>query len=263
MVPPPARLGVDVRRRDLCLALMGAAGLAGCATAPPAVPAVYPEVMPLAGASDAAGLPPGWRPYIMRPDRVRTAYDCVQRDGRMALHAVADSAASGLACAVDIDAQRSPWLRWQWRVDAIDERATVADDDAEDTAARIVVAFDGDVSRLSLRDRIFFEQVEIFTGNVLPFATLTYVWDGREPVGKVLPYARCSRIRYDVVESGAARVGAWLAYERNVIDDYTRVFGEPPSGHIRSVGVLTDSDDLKNRAEAWYADIGLHAERSA
>lgn len=219
--------------------------------------------MPIAAGTNAAGLPPGWRPYIMRPDRVRTRYECVPRDGRATLHAVADNAASGLACAVDIDAQRSPWLRWQWRVDTIDERATVADDVAEDTAARIVVAFDGDTSRLSLRDRIFYEQVELFTGNVLPFATLTYVWDGRLPVGRVLPYARCARIRYDVVESGAARVGQWLAYERNVVEDYERVFGEPPSGHVRSVGVLTDSDDLKNHAEAWYAGIGLHAARLA
>ena len=116
---------------------------------------------------------------------------------------------------------------------------------------------------LSLRDRIFFAQVELFTGNLLPFATLTYVWDGQLPVGTVLPYARSARIRYDVVESGAAHAGQWLRYERNVLDDYRRVFGEAPTGHITSVGVLTDSDDLKNHAEAWYGDIGLYADASA
>jgi hypothetical protein len=76
----------------------------------------------------------------------------------------------------------------------------------------------------------------------------------------VLPYARSERIRYDVVESGGARAGRWLRYERNVVDDYRRVFGEAPSGPIVSVGVLTDSDDLKNHVEAWYGDIGLYAE---
>ena len=183
-----------------------------------------------------------------------------RRDSRVVLHAVADTARSGLACAVDIDPQRSPWLRWEWRVDAVDETATVADDVLEDTPARLVIAFAGDMSMLTLRDRVFFEQVELFTGKMLPFATLTYVWDGQLPVGTVLPYARSGRIRYDVVESGAARAGQWLRYERNVFDDYRRVFGSAPVGHITSVGVLTDSDDLKNHAEAWYGDIGLYAE---
>lgn len=66
-------------------------------------------------------------------------------------------------------------------------RATVADDVAEDTPARLVAAFAGDMETLTLRDRVFFEQVELFTRNQLPFATLTYVWDGQLPVGGLYP----------------------------------------------------------------------------
>ena len=106
---------------------------------------------------------------------------------------------------------------------------------------------------------MFYEQVELFTGIRLPFATLTYVWDGQLPVGRVVPYSRTSRIQYQVVESGSARAGQWLSYERNVFDDFARVFGQVPPGRIVSVGVLTDSDDLKNEVEAWYGDIGLFA----
>lgn len=253
----------DARRRRLITAApaLPLIGLSGCAWfLREKTSRVYTEVPKFSGVTEGAPPPEGWRPYILRPDRVRTAYSMAQRDGRVALHAVADSASSGLSCATDIDPQRTPWLRWEWHVDTVFEKATVADDVLEDTPARLVVAFAGDMSRLSLRDRIFFEQVELFTGNQLPFATLTYVWDGQLPVGSVLPYPRSSRIRYDVVESGSARAGQWLRYERNVLDDYRRVFGEAPAGHITSVGVLTDSDDLKNHVEAWYGDIGLYAE---
>lgn len=256
----------DARRRRLITVVpaLGLIGLAGCAT-PPSDTATrrYPAVPRFSSVADGAAPPEGWRPYILRRDRRKTVYSMAQRDGRTALHAVADSAASGLSVATDIDPLRTPWLRWAWRVDTVHENATVADDEHEDTPARLVIAFAGDMSRLSLRDRMFFEQVELFTGNELPFATLTYVWDGQLPVGSVLPYARSGRIRYDVVESGGARAGRWLRYERNVLDDYRRVFGEAPSGPILSVGVLTDSDDLKNHVEAWYGDIGLYAEASA
>ncbi len=220
-------------------------------------------VTPFSAASAGGDLPLGWRPYILRPDRVHTAYELVTRDDAVVLHANAQSASSGLHCAVDIDPHRTPWLRWRWRADAVATKASVADDDTEDTPARLVVAFAGDMSEFRLRDRLFFEQVELFTGNVLPYATLTYVWDGSAAVGSVLKYPRSSRIRYQVVESGNENAGRWLAYERNVLDDYQRIFGEPVSGHITSVGLLTDSDDLKNHAEAWYGDIGLHAERAA
>ena len=259
----PLRMPTDTRRRRLITAApaLTLIGLSGCAITPQdSAVRVYPAVPRFSSVSEGDAPPPGWRPYVLRPDRVRTVYSMVRRDGRTALHAVADSASSGLSCATDIDPQRTPWLRWEWRVDTVHAGATVADDVLEDTAARLVVAFAGDLSTLSLRDRIFFEQVELFTGNLLPFATLTYVWDGQLPVGSVLPYARSGRIRYDVVESGTARAGQWLRYERNLLDDFRRVFGDAPVGHITSVGVLTDSDDLKNHVEAWYGDIGLYAE---
>lgn len=274
VVPPFGRFlapasPADPTRRRFCaaapalgLSLVGGNLLTGCASPPTAPVALRQAVVPFSAAGEGEVVAAGWRPYVMRRDRIRTVYQTVRRDGLTVLHATADSSSSGMHCSVDIDPHATPWLRWQWRVDSLSEKATVADDDAEDTPARLVVAFGGDMERLSLRDRIFFEQVELFTGNLLPFATLTYVWDGQLPVGSVLPYARSGRIRYQVVESGARRAGRWLAYERNVLEDYTRVFGEPPSGHVLGVGLLTDSDDLKNHVEAWYGDISFGASRA-
>jgi hypothetical protein len=233
-------------------------GLSGCATRPAAsTGAAGRAQVPAFSRVDAGQMPEGWIPYIVRRDRELTQYGTSAVDGRTVLHAVADNARSGLHCPVDIDPTATPWMRWQWRVDAPDAEASVGDDDTEDTPVRLVVAFDGDMSKLSLRDQLFYDQVQLFTGNVLPYATLTYVWDGQLPVGQVLPYARTGRIQYQVVESGVARQGQWLAYERNVADDFQAIFGESP-GRVIDVGVLTDSDDLRNRIEAWYGDIAFH-----
>jgi hypothetical protein len=248
------------------LGLAGVSGLSGCAhrtgmvgqSSPPADG--LSQVARFSDSPPDGQLPHGWHAYVIRRDRIPTRYETVSDDGRTVLHAISDSARTGLECTVDIDPAATPWLRWSWRVDALYPQASVADDDTEDAPARLVIAFDGDKKRLPLRDRLFFEQVELFTGKVLPYATLTYVWDGQLPVDRVLPYFRTARIQYLVAESGAGRVGRWLHYERNVAADFERAFGEPP-GRITSVGLMTDSDDLKNHVEAWYGDIGLFAHR--
>ncbi len=249
-------------RRDLLRLGPAALGLAatggslltaGCASTAPDGSA-RSDVVPFSTSDRVGALPEGWRLHVTRPDRPVTGYGLARIDGRMALHAQGTASTSGVRCDVDIDLAERPWLRWEWRVDQIPADATVADDDQDDSPARLVLGFAGDSGRLSLRDRLFADQVELFTGGTLPFATLCYVWDGQAARDTVLPYARSGRIRYLVVESGQGSTGRWHAYRRNVAADYQRVYGEPP-GRLIGVGVLTDSDDLKGRAEAWYGDL--------
>jgi hypothetical protein len=253
-----ARTGAWLRRRWW----LGAATLLGGTGCSPWAPGLSTpgsardQVVPFSTSDRLGGLPEGWQPHVTRPDLPFTRYGLAQRDGRTVMHAQADSSTSGLRCDLDLDPNRTPWLSWEWRVDDCPLGATVAEDALDDAPARIVLGFDGDSARLSLRERLFADQVELFTGHTLPFATLTYVWDGRASVESVFPYARSSRIRYLVVDSGAAGIGRWLGHRRHVVEDYRRVFGEPP-GRILGVGVLTDSDDLKIRAEAWFGDLAF------
>ena len=130
----------------------------------------------------------------------------------------------------------------------------MADDAREDSPARVLVAFDGDQALLPLRDRLFQHQLALFTGWVLPFATLVSLWDGQAPPESVLRCPRSSRIRDLVVESGAAQAGRWTHDRRDLVGDYRRVCGSQP-GRSRSVGVATDSDDLKGHSEAGYGDL--------
>ncbi len=265
---PPSR-ALAQRRVLLTLGAAGLAGLGACAS-PVARPGVGEPAAPqplVEGAADqvapfSAGagteLPSGWQPYVLRTDRAITRYRLARDGQRQVLHAAAASSASGLRCPVDIDPHRQKVLRFSWRVPQVPTQATVEDQELDDSPARIVVAFEGDNARLSLRERLLFDQVELFTGHRLPYATLMYVWDGHQAPGTVTANHRTSRIRYLTVEGGAARAGQWLSYQRDVVADFQRVFGEAP-GAISSVGVLTDSDRLKLDLEAWYGDISLSA----
>ncbi len=257
--PPDATLPGRRRLLRLGSAALGAAATggsllgSGCTSLAPTGPA-RGEVVPFSTSMHIGGLPEGWRLHVTRPDRPVTGYGLTRIDARVALHAQSRASTSGVRCDVDIDLRDRHWLRWEWRVDRIPAEATVSDDDLDDCPARLVLGFGGDTARLSLRDRLFADQVELFTGEPLPYATLCYVWDGRAAPETVLPYARSSRIRYLVVESGPEATGRWQAYRRNLVADFQRVYGEPP-GRLLGVGVLTDSDDLKGTAEAWYGDL--------
>jgi hypothetical protein len=237
--------------------------LGACAsTAPPpatVAKTVLPSnVLPIAAQSLGRELPLGWEPYVLRADKRATRYKVVTKDERVALHARAEKSATGANCDVKIDPNTTPWLSWSWRTDALVADATVADGDADDCAVRIVVGFDGDINELSYKDLTFYEQVKLFTGKDLPFASIMYVWDPKLARDAIVSNFRTDRIRYLVAESGTARLGQWTSYRRNVVDDYKRAFGSTPKG-IFSIGVLSDTDDLGATAEAWYGSISVSA----
>lgn len=58
------------------------------------------------------------------------------------------------------------------------------------------------------------------------------------------------------VRSGNEDAGQWLSEERNVVEDYRRLYkAEPPP--MAGVAIMTDTDNTGSVSEAWYADISL------
>ncbi len=106
----------------------------------------------------AGDLPDGWQPWTIHPSKRRTVYRLETRDSGIALRADAESSASGLITRVSIDPLRQPVLRWRWRIDSLVNGADVTDRYAEDAPVRVVLAFEGDKSKLPYRDQLFFEQ---------------------------------------------------------------------------------------------------------
>jgi hypothetical protein len=250
MAPAPD----PARRAFLALAPFAALGLAGCATAPPREVA---RTIPSFSNAPLGRLPRHWEDLVVRRDLPRTDYRIGEIEGRRALHATGHGA-SGARCRLHADVRATPLLRWSWRTRGVPPGMCVKDSDTDDSPARVAVGFAGDETRLSWKDRAFFELVQLVSGERMPYATLMYVWDAQLPVGTVVEYARTGRIKYVVVESGGARSGTWLDYSRNLAEDFRRAFGEEP-GPVTSVGVMTDGDDLKADLDTWYGDISLDA----
>ncbi len=63
-----------------------------------------------------------------------------------------------------------------------------------------------------------------------------------------------------VVESGPSQIGLWVDESRNIYDDYKRAFGEEPP-MINGIAIMSDTDNTKERAIAYYGDIAFMTSR--
>jgi hypothetical protein len=237
-------------------ALLAALLVAGCAIAPPAEPPAIalPQVPRFSKAKPGDVSPSGWRVWQISGMKRPTEYQLVDYEGRTVVFARANSAASGLIFPISVDLAEYPLLHWHWKVPARIEGADNTRRATEDSPVRVVVAFDGDKSKLPFTDRLFADQFRMLTKQEMPYALLMYIWENRAPVGTVIDNLHTGRIKMVVAGSGDMKIGEWHDVLRNVREDYERAFKEP-APKVRSVGIMTDTDNTGSTASAYYGDI--------
>jgi hypothetical protein len=230
-------------RRRVLTGLVALSALAGCSSVPPAERG---QPTPAADAWQAVNL----------PGKTPTQYGWTYKEGRVAIGARADNSASMWRRKLAMPPERLGEVEFSWWVTAVIEGASVADADREDAPARVLFAFDGDNSKLSLRNRMMFDLAQALTGEAPPYATLMYVWDATAPVGTVIPNPRTDRVRKIVVDSGPEHLRQWRDHRRDLAADFRLAFGEEP-GPLRAIAVMTDSDNTHSTASAWYGPVVL------
>ena len=194
------------------------------------------------------------------PGKVATQYSVVRLSNRRSLMASASSSASMLRKDLRIEPEQLNALNFSWQIQKLIEGADMAHRDYDDSPVRLVLAFDGDRSQFSPKNAVLSELTHALSGRPMPYATLMYVWCNQRPVDSVIQNPRTDRIRKIVVESGAGRLNQWITYERNIRADYEKAFGEPP-GALIGIGLMTDSDNTRSQAQAWYGPIQLIASK--
>ena len=213
-----------------------------------------PYVSSFANGKTVTSGTPGWEEWTFSSFKNPTHYEFVKDAGVVVVKASADRSASGLRHALKINPLQYPILTWRWKVNELIESADNTRKETEDSPVRILVTFSGDLDKLSLSDRLVFDNVYLLTGRRMPYATLVYIWENRARENTVIPNLHTSRIKMIVAESGPENLGKWQKVTRDIVKDYKRAFGEVP-GMITSVGIMTDTDNTGMKAEAFYGDI--------
>ena len=245
------------------LILVGCAGLSGDSVQNEAGQPFNAEQLPaqeelpkFSAETARNGMPNGWNFYRIAPFKKNTVYRLESYQGKTVLSANSKTSASGLAVKLRPRQASNLLLQWEWKALNPIVNADNADGYADDAPLRILVAFDGNKSKLPLKEKMTFEMANLISGQEMPYATLMYIWSGKSPVDTIITNAHTSRIKMIVVDSGWDNLGQWHKHQRDLAADYKRAYGEAP-GELIGIALLTDTDNTKSETRAFYGDIEL------
>jgi hypothetical protein len=227
--------------------------LASAATFVWAGGAVILDVSPFSANQAGSGLPQDWKPLTFKKIPRLTQYELIRDDGTVVVKASSDASASGLTKTVKISAREYPLVRWRWKVENVLKNSDVRRKDGDDYPARIYITFEYDPAKVSFSKKLKYKAGRAIFGDI-PIAALNYIWDTKTPVGTIVDNAYTDFAQMIVVESGPGKIGQWVQEERNIYEDYKRAFGDEPP-FINGVAIMTDTDNTRERAVAYYGDI--------
>jgi hypothetical protein len=198
-------------------------------------------------------LPDGWKPLTFKKIPRHTIYEVVKEGDISVVKASSEASASGLIREVSIDPKEYSIVHWRWKVDNLLKRSDVSRKDGDDYPARLYITFAYDPAKVSFGKKLKFKAGQAIFGDI-PIAALNYIWEAKASFDLIVDNAYTDFAKMIVVESGSAKVGTWVEEQRNIYEDYKKAFSEEPP-IINGVAIMTDTDNTKERATAYYGDI--------
>ncbi len=220
----------------------------------PAQPSAQIEAGRFSPSSIAEALPQDWQPLFFSKIARHSEYSLVEDAGTVVIKAVSEQSASGLTRPISIDPAAYPVIRWRWKVNNILQKGDVTRRDGDDYPARIYISFVFDPDRAGYWARLEHKAAQLLRGGDVPYRAISYIWGSGSPAGTMVANAYTDRVMMFVVQSGPDNVQQWVMQERDVYADYKKAFGEEPT-MISGVAIMTDTDNTRESAVAWYGDI--------
>lgn len=178
----------------------------------------------------------GWRERIFKG---RVSYTLGKSDSNGYLDAYSNNAASGIFHWLKFNPKNDPMVSWKWKVIKFPEKKGGVVEpgtwiEKDDYAARFYIIF----------PRFPYFKLKC----------LEYIWDKDLPKETVLTNPGFKNLKIIVAESGEKNIGKWVTVERNVYDDFKRVFAQDPPD-AGAIAVMTDTENTASTAHAEYDEI--------
>lgn len=160
-----------------------------------------------------------------------------ENDGHRVLHLKSRDESSTVSKELKgkINLKETPMLEWSWKVVTLPKGADSRKKNTDDQAAQLYVTWPRFPKEL--RSQI-----------------IGYVWDTTAPAGSIVKSQKTGMVTYVIVRSGTADLGKWIKERRNVVDDYKKIYGDPPD-NPGAISIAIDSDDTASSAESFLGPI--------
>ncbi len=178
----------------------------------------------------------------------------MEDDGTVVVKAESNGSSSGLTREIAIDPKKYPIVEWRWKIGNILKNGDVTRKSGDDYPARLYITFEYDSDKVGFFEKAKYKAIRFVRGQYPPIGAINYIWESKSPVETMVPNPFTDRVQMIVVESGQEKVGQWVTESRNIYEDYRKAFGEGPP-MISGVAVMTDTDNTKESAVAWFGDI--------
>ena len=192
-------------------------------------------------------LPNHWQPLKFPSIASATNYEVVHdTDHGPVILAQSSSGAGGIARSISVDPRKYQVLNWSWKIEDTLPGSSLVSKSGDDFPARVMISFETEgIGREGLKDNI-----------------LCYVWASEDSVDSIAVNPLHRHIMTVVAASGNTQSGVWLELSRNIVEDYIRAFSEVP-GRITGVALMTDSDNTRSEARAWYGPVWLSTDNDS
>ncbi len=143
----------------------------------------------------------------------------------------------------NLNLNETPVLYWKWRIWDIPAGADERNNKVNDTAASVYVVFK--VKRMALVKE-------------LP-QSIRYTWSSSLPIGtEITTFFGHQKIVVVGTGQPSNLNGEWMAFSRNLKEDYERLFGEKMPTTPLAILLLSDGNSTNDLVKADYDDIGFY-----
>lgn len=196
------------------------------------------------------GLPQQTKPF--------TRFSVVTLDGQRVLRVEAPASYGNLVHGLNEDVGKHQ-LAWRWRLEQAPTGADLRRRDGDDIGIKVCAMFDLATSAVPFVERQVLRIARLRATELLPAASICYVWDTRLPPGTVLDNAFTRRIRQIVLRGPETATGSWVSERRDVWADFRRLFADEAEAVPPMVGVAigADADNTQSRSLAYLSAITL------
>ena len=198
--------------------------------------------------------PPDWKPLTFEKIPTHTKYELVKDEDQVVVKAVSHQSSSGMTREITIDPEEYPVVQWRWKVENVLKNGNVKRKSGDDYPARLYITFEYDSSKVGFFEKAKYETAKFLYGQYPPIGAINYIWANKSPIGTMISNPYTDRVNMIVLESGEVRLNEWITEERNLYEDYKKAFGEDPP-QISGVAIMTDTDNTKENATAYFGDI--------